>query len=401
MSNAVRKSWPLPITSGGTYTANGGFMVDLSTIPPINSQPGGVTYLTKLHHRVDLVIGNASGGAVVPGDAHVFDVIEQLRIQVPGRPPLWDLPTRAGGNLYRLIRAISGKRPMQANNGGSLSVNNSATIAIRLHLPVKFEFPRAINPGDAWIPLSSLKEGSQILGSWANGAATGWGPTGVTIDSATLTITAELIELPELRVPAWLEVKQIDQPSLDSDVFGVAGRVLHHLVEIPTQAGNQVADTVISDANRDLVDFMVDGRFMVERVDARELTAEWDQEWATDVAEYFEMEGGAATFVSILRPPNNHAQGGYKVTQVPLPRGNPHLRLTGTLTTCRLIAFMSHLNTSRAILDSLRDSQVPLPSGLSAETLDSYMGAKTASKGDAPKGSMGASRLPAKLYPNG
>lgn len=401
MSNAVRKSWPLPITTGGTMTSNGGFSIDLSQIPAINSQPGGVTYLKKLHLRVDALFDNASGGAVVPGDAHVFDVLEQLRIEIPGRPPLLDLPTRAGSSYYRLMRAISGKRPMQANNGGSLSVANGGTLAIRMHLPIVFETPRSIRPEDSWVPLAHMREGAQLRGTWANGAATGWGPAGVTITAAstTLTCTAELVEIPEYRVPAWLEIKQLDQPGLDNDVFGLAGRVLHHLVEIPPQAAGQVADTVISDANRDLIDFTVDGRYVVERVDARERVADWGQEFATDLAEYFEMEGGAANFVPILTPPNVASQGGYKITQVPIARGNPHLRVTGTLTTVRLIAYMTHLNTSRSILDSVRDAQIPVPADLSDKTLGDYFGPKTASKGDAPKGSLGASRLPAKLYP--
>jgi len=399
----MRKSWPLPITTGGTMVSNGGFSIDLSQIPPINGQAGGVSYVTKLHLRVDVTIANASGGAVVPGDAHVFDVLESLRLEIPGRPPLIDLSTRAGSSWYRLMRAVGGKRPMQANNGGSLSINNGASLAIRLHIPLRLEFPGSINPGDAWIPLAHLREGAQLRGSWGDAAATGWGPAGVTITAAStqLTCTAELIELPEYRVPAWLEIKQLDQPGLDNDVFGLAGRVLHHLVEIPTQAGGQVADTVITDANRDLIDFQVDGRYVVERVDAREKIADWDQELAASLAEYFEHEAGTSNFVPILFPPNNRAQGGYKVTQLPVCRGNPHLRVTGTLTTVRLIAFMSHLNTSRAVLDSVRDAQIPVPSGLTAETMGSYLAPKTVSKDDAPKGSMGASRLPAKLYPSG
>lgn len=399
MSNAIKKRVPVVLQGGAAYAANGQFQADLSAIQPIGYSPGGVTYLQGLLLQITATIANASGGDVTLGGYHVFDLIEQLQISVPNVDPLLDIPSRAGSAMKRLEYALNGKRGQQANNGGSLVVTNGGTLDVRLFIPVMFEHPRAINPGDAWIPLQNLREGSQLLGTWGNGASGGIFAASVTVSSATLAITGLLVEIPEYRATVWRHVRQVLQPGADNQIMGLNGRVVHQVIEIPAQAGAQVADSVLTAAQRTQVELEIDGRKIMERMLVAPLVADYMREWSVDDSEIFEPAANTMPFVPSLVPTN--VQPGYKVTQLPLPRANPIYRVQGTATTPTLLLVFSDLNTSQRVLNTVRESSIALPSGFDPQNPQAFMRPKTESGFAAPKGSEGAARVPAKLYPEG
>lgn len=400
MSN--RKIVPVAVTGNDTYVSGGRARVPLDEIQEIASSAGMVTYLRGLRLRLDVTLANGSGAPIVIGNTRILDLLQDINLDVPGHPPLVDLHEGAGSKLYALKWAMEGMKPpvpAPAAGAGALSVPAGGSLVVRATLEIPFRLPGGVEEDDSNIPLVSLRKGAELQLVWCPTANFG---ADITVSAATrVTVLADLIERSEFRAPVWTTIGNIEQNGRDAKI-PLAGRVVHAIIEVQEPTAGQIADGAVTDAERDECNLTYDGRMLLERVDARDLVTFWSDVYAVSVADRLpDHELNTSPFVPLHLPWRSRTRGGYKVTQLPLAKEEPQLRVTGTDTTPQLVYLTSYLNNSRAIVQQVQTAEIPVPRGLSPDNLGQFFRPKTFSKDDAASGARTASRLPAKLYPQG
>lgn len=385
---------------GAAAFAHGGTaLINLDKIQPLRRIPGGTTYLHRLVFTWrGTYTSDASAGNLTMDNEHAHDIFDSIFVRIPGRAwPVYELPNRAGSHLRAALHALTGRRPMAANGGasGQLTIAEAGT-AVRLTLELPFYCPYSIEPGDWGIPLALVQNQSQVLIGWAAAGLFGTDMNAGSNVSGTLTCQAELIERPEFRVPTAFSIQSMELSGVQ-DQLPLAQRVLHAVLEVPVH-GNALTNTVISDANRDLITVTIDGHDVVRQIDARDQNVAWNLSYArTRDDELTAHEAGTTPFVPWFMPFTSDKGDDARLSKLPLCIGQPQFVVTGTDTTPRVVCVSTELNTKQSVLTEVARSGVQVPPGL-ASSPESFMTVKTASKSPARPGADVAARMPIRIH---
>lgn len=201
MSLTTMKQVRLEVDSGADYAANGIATIKLNQLGSL-SRTGkdgkGHTLIVGIGFRVrNLVIANASGGALTFAHEKLHDIIQAVTLDIGGWRP-FHLPTN-GGQMLRQIRRLLGiagglvEDPAAVNNGAS-------TPALVVEFLLPFFDPRTENPNDFAFPARAAKDGVLQV-QYANGAAAGEFGAGVSVTSATIEAFAILTTVDHFRMP--------------------------------------------------------------------------------------------------------------------------------------------------------------------------------------------------------
>lgn len=376
-----------------TFAFGGTTRIRLDRVQPLKRVPNGSTYL----RRILLVFrgtftSDAGAGNLTLKENHAHDIVDAIHLRVPGRAwPLVELPNRAGSILQKFLHFAKGRRPRGSGGGGDITVAEAGT-AVRLVYEIPFYNPMGIEPDDWGFPLALLQHQTELeVRMAANGLF------GATADAAgsvagTWTAVAELIERAEFRIPQAFSIQSLELTGLQEQI-PTAGRVLHAIVEVPVNADG-LTDAVVSDANRDEINVVVDGHDLTRQIDARDMVLLWNESFAKSRdEELLDVEAGAAPWVPWAMP----LQDAGKVTHLPLSTGQPQFRVTGTDTTPRVVVLTTELNTRKSVLEEVQRSQIPVDPAVVTQP-ERFMTVKTASKSAAQPGANVAARLPVRLH---
>lgn len=380
-----------------TFRSGGVTRCALDRVQPLKRVPNGTTYVYRIGLKYSGVFtaDNGAGNQTV-GRNHAHNILNSIFLRVPGRQfSPYELPERAGGRLHKFLHMLTGRRHDKPNGVASDLTVAEAGTAVRLYWELPLYNPAGIEPDDWGIPLALLQNQTALILQWA---ALG-DLFGANMDAAdavsagTVEAYVDLIERDEFRIPQWFSVQDL-QLSGPQDQIAVAGRVLHAIQETPAQTA-AVADAVLTDAARDLVNVVVDGHDATRNMDARHLAKDWTTSFArTSDDDLPDVEAGTAPWLPWFFP----LQDRYKVTHLPACVGQPQFRVTGTNTTPRVTVLTTELNLRERVVSEVARAGVPVPADFAAAP-ERYVKAKTHSKVAARPGYDVAARLPIKIEP--
>lgn len=390
--DSIERIVPVQIT-GGAYAASGTFRVAFDDVQPIAK--GMTTYVRGVYLEEDATFGSDVDQAQ-PEDI-LRRVIDRLRVAQEGGHIFYDLPEQAGVALSKLLWAMTGRRQQAPNGGagGAITVTGAADVAIRIKYWLPFYLPGSVEADDANIPLRDLKAVA-LEGTYANGALGGAfdaGADNTIVVSGTLRANVELVARDEYRKAVYFSIISEEMTGLEQRLTFLQRRRLHWLLEIPVHADG-ATENFVTDAERDLATLTVDDSTVVDRMDARDLNAKWNRVHAAARAEELpNHEGNASPWVALYCP----GRRPYKITQLPLCRREPHLRLTGTDTTARLVHCSSALNDRANTIRHMEErGGDAVPSGFSAAP-EEFLSSKSAKGADVEKPGSTQS-LPVRLH---
>lgn len=391
----LTKRVPLLVRGAATYSANQEARIDFSDIPPL---PTAETYLEGIGLRFDMTW--ATGGA---GDAYEEPVLLQAFDSIvhksPGGHVWYDLPSNAGEALYRLGWAMNGKRPNTEPNGTATPLGGGAVttltltnaLAARLFLWIPYSQLGAARPSDFKVALRDLI-GSQLLMRYPNLTSGGGGiwDTGADnqgISAGTLSAFAVLSGEDGYVASTPFSVTQHDLSGLEENLPMLNGKILHWLIEHQVQTTATLATTHITDANRDEVNLNFGWGPAVDRQDARQLALDWSNTHARARTEHLpHMESSGLPFVPIFFPREKN----WSVLDGIRCGVDTKLRVTGTETTPRIVAFYTGLNNPQNLTQRLDRNKLP---GADIDSLN----IETAAGGAIGPGADAAQRLPVRI----
>lgn len=395
------KRVPLPVRAGAAYAPNVQARIDFGDVPGM--APGLEPYAEGIEIACDVVFTHDGGAPINLAELAAHKVIEEVTLRLPNGHVFYDLPAQAGVLLYQLHHGLFGRRPPCHGGGGAVALPNGANTTVRVKFYLPFQAPHGINPQDWNLALRDLRA-AQLTIRWANGAAGGVfndGANNPRIVSATMRASIDLVGRADQATPGAGEWRYAPRWTFGTMLLSsveeqvpLKGRVLHALFEVRTQADG-IANTPFALADRSLVTLLTaDGVTVVDREDARDLVTRWNRHFAAARAEELaEHDAGSNTFLPLFVPLSRPA----KVTQLPALTEHPTLRVTGAVTTPRILYATSELTTIADVQTAIRDGDVPRPPEFAANP-EAFLDAKTASKSTAAPGIAAFRRLPVRLH---
>lgn len=387
MQSRIRKIQYLQVRGAAAYAASGTARVELSELQPINSMPGGVTYLEELILVNDALITSAAVGGTL-GALKQQDLLEQVELVWPGHRNIVALRAGGGAALYQHQRLTRGRTP----KGAALVIAGGGTGTVRNRHRIRFSEETSKGRHDKSMPISMLRHAS-LQTTWANGAAGAWLDADHTVTSGALTVVAVLTERPEFRVPSLFSIETQILSGLDEQI-PVDGRVLNWLAEIPPQAAATIASTSLTAANRVLVSLTVDGQQVVDRMSAADMVELWNESICRAYAERITDHALGTTEMIPYHFPSVLPSAG---TYAPLCKQKPRLLLTGTAPTPTVLYEAGSMLTLDQIMAEARAAG-HLPAGCNAATAPAYLDLITSEQGGVPwPAGLGATRLPVRV----
>lgn len=325
-------SKPIPLAGVATYSANGNWTVNGSTLSAVvNQQAQQLGFsarpiLKKLVFVISANLINSAVGAVSVTKGKIEELISTFTISTPEIQD-WDQVTQQAGKVLSANHLARVKRePVTLT---TVSATGSATtnkVAVFERSFVDERFGSELC--EDFCPLISEFEGGQIQGTWPNAAAGGVFGADVTLD-ATTTITVYAVFGFRVKnlISARQRLKTIQPSAVDTTVSGLSGCMILDAAMLTLNANNTPTGATLTAANVGTLTTKIAGR------DIQFLTP------ATAVIQSFNDDPGvqatlsdtAIANVPFVAPDPIKA----RITQLPFQVGDFAWKQTGTTTTAQ------------------------------------------------------------------
>jgi len=370
---AVENLVEIPLNGASTYVSQGRVAASFDQLRPVGASPA----IRQLIIDLTLVFEHDAGAPVNLPEEFPFRALEQIQLKTPRGHTFVDLDEQAGWLLYCALWAMNGKKPQRHGGSGNISLTNGTTTTVRVALPIPFKVLGGIEEDDYNVALADLQK-SQLVMVWAIAGAGGVFDSGANNErltaASTVRVFADMIGRndEEYRGGPRFSLRSWECPGVN-ERLPIAHERLVWLIEAPLHAAGITANR-ITDAERDNVKLIVDGEIIVDDVDVRFLSRQWNQIHARGASTEEELpnhETDTSPWVPLYFPRRRP----YKLMHAPACMKNPQVRFSGTDTTPKLVFLTSTILDNEAALGQLRDAKLP------ADAIE-RLSTKSASKSD-------------------